>query len=189
MNGIFKAAVAVLIPAFGFSGSVASGPFEDGLNAAERRDYATAIRLWRPLANQGNADAQYNLGVMFDKGDGVPQDRAAAVSWFRMAADQGLAAAQSNLGIMYEYGLGVGRHHRRRRTADSLDDRCQSGGHPPTEVFSVAPRRVQAVEQPRPSRGLDCEENSRANNIRHAPSCSPGEVDHPSLVSSEIQSL
>ena len=53
--------------------------FQKGLAADKRGDYATAIREWRPLAEQGNADAQYNLGVMYDNGHGVPQNILAAV--------------------------------------------------------------------------------------------------------------
>jgi TPR repeat protein len=51
--------------------------------------------------------AQYNLGVMYKQGLGVPQDDAEAVKWWRLAADQKLAAAQSNLGTMYDSGRGV----------------------------------------------------------------------------------
>src|SRR5229473_3381036 len=106
MNVTFKAAVALVLTV-GFARSVAAGPLEDALDAAERRDYATAIRLWRPLADKGEVDAQYNLGVMYDKGQGVTRDYAVAVSWFRKAADQGFATAQLSLGIIYENGLGV----------------------------------------------------------------------------------
>ena len=48
-----------------------AGPFEDGLAAAQRQDYATALRLWKPLAAQGNAEAQNNLGVMYGFGTTV----------------------------------------------------------------------------------------------------------------------
>ena len=68
---------------------------------------ATALRLWRPLAEQGDADAQYSLGVTYANGRGVPQDYAEAVRWYRKAADQGLASAQNNLGLMYDNGQGV----------------------------------------------------------------------------------
>ena len=51
----------------------------DGYTAYNAGDYATALREWRPLAEQGNADAQYNLGMMYDEGEGVPQDDAEAV--------------------------------------------------------------------------------------------------------------
>ncbi len=67
----------------------------------------TALREWRPLAEQGNAKAQYNLGVMYDNGQGVPQDYAKAVEWYRKAAEQGYADAQYNLGHMYDKGEGV----------------------------------------------------------------------------------
>ena len=84
-----------------------SGPFEDGLDAYDSGDYATALRLWRPLAEQGNAHAEHALGVMYDEGQGVPQDDAEAVKWYRLAADQGLAEAQYNLGNSYQLGQGV----------------------------------------------------------------------------------
>ncbi len=73
------------------------------------RDYGTASRQWRPLAEQGNAKAQFNLGVMYDRGLGVPQDYAEAVKWYRKAAEQGNARAQRALGIMYRYGYGVAK--------------------------------------------------------------------------------
>ena len=87
--------------------SPAGAGFDEGWAAYERGDYATALREWRPLANQGHANAQYNLGTMYDKGQGVPQDYAAAVKWYRKAANQGNDAAQSNLGYMYAKGQGV----------------------------------------------------------------------------------
>ena len=61
-------------------------------------------------AKQGEAYAQYNLGVMYDVGMGVPENDAEAVKWYRKAADQGLAVAQTNLGLMYENGRGVPDH-------------------------------------------------------------------------------
>ena len=59
------------------------------------------------LAEQGHAIAQYNLGVMYDNGEGVPQDYAEAVKWYQLAAEQGHAKAQNNLGVMYAKGRGV----------------------------------------------------------------------------------
>ncbi len=84
-----------------------AGPLDDGLTAAQRGDYATALRLWRPLAEQGDARAQNNLGSMYLKGLGVPQDNAEAAKWFRKAAEQGLAEAQNSLGSSYAEGWGV----------------------------------------------------------------------------------
>ena len=56
--------------------------------AYQRGDYATAIRKLRPLAEQGNAKAQYSLGVMYDKGLGVPQDYVQAHMWYNLAASR-----------------------------------------------------------------------------------------------------
>ena len=61
----------------------------------------------RPCAEQGDAMAQYNLGVMYANGEGVPEDDVEAVRWYRLAAEQGDADAQSNLGLMYDHGEGV----------------------------------------------------------------------------------
>jgi hypothetical protein len=85
----------------------AQAGFEDGLAAYKRGDYATALKEWQPLAEAGNADAQYNLGLMYYNGRGVPQDHREAVKWYRLAAEQGYALAQYNLGVMYVNGRGV----------------------------------------------------------------------------------
>jgi len=79
----------------------------DALAAYDRGDYATALLLWRPLADQGHVSAQISLGLMYDNGHGVPQDYAEAVKWYRKAVRQGNAAAQNNLGTMYDLGKGV----------------------------------------------------------------------------------
>ena len=65
-----------------------------GLKAAQAGDFQTALKEWKPLADQGHADAQFFLGVMYADGRGVPEDDAEAVRWFRLAADQGHAYAQ-----------------------------------------------------------------------------------------------
>jgi TPR repeat protein len=84
-----------------------SADYQKGLTAYESGDYATALREWTPLAEQGYADAQSNLGAMYEKGLGVPQDFKTAVKWYTLAAEQGYASAQSNLGLMYAKGQGV----------------------------------------------------------------------------------
>ena len=89
------------------AGGAVAGPFEDAQAAHSRRDYATALRLWRPLADQGNAEAQYALGFMYDGGQGVPKNYARAAKWWRLAADQGHTFAQYNLGTLYDNGNGV----------------------------------------------------------------------------------
>ncbi len=89
------------------TGAAAAGPFEDGLAAYRSGNYAAAALLWRPLAEQGLGQAQHNLGLMYDRGQGVPQDYAEAVKWLRLAAEQGFAQAQYFLGVSYAEGQGV----------------------------------------------------------------------------------
>ena len=86
--------------------------FDEGLAAYDRGDYATTQREWRPLAEQGDASAQYNLGLMYHKGEGVPQDYKEAMKWYRRAAEQGDASAQFNLGDMYRDGEGVPQDYK-----------------------------------------------------------------------------
>ena len=81
--------------------------FDEGLAAARRGDYATALEEWLPVANGGHAEVQAMLGVMYFDGRGVPQDYAEALRWYHLAAEQGLAVAQLNLGVMYGNGQGV----------------------------------------------------------------------------------
>ncbi len=92
---------------FGSAGMSWSADFQKGLAAARSGDFANALRECKPLAEQGDADAQNNLGVMYDKGIGVPQNHKTAVKWYRLAAEQGDARAQYNLGVMYDNGKGV----------------------------------------------------------------------------------
>ena len=66
-----------------------------------RGDYSDARLLYRALANKGNAEAQYFIGVMYQNGMGVPWSHAEAVKWYRLAAEQGYWGAQMNLGSLY----------------------------------------------------------------------------------------
>lgn len=93
MKRTLNHAVAVIILAFSYAESVAAGPLEDADAALKRRNYQTAVRLILPLAEQGNADAQYNLGVLYDNGLGVPQDKVRAYMWFNLSAAQGREGA------------------------------------------------------------------------------------------------
>ena len=86
--------------------------FHKGLAAADSGDFATALRQWTQLAEQGDAAAQYNLGLMYDLGKGIPQDFKIAAKWYTLAAEQGVAEAQFNLGVMYKNGEGVPQDYR-----------------------------------------------------------------------------
>ena len=131
MIAMFRALLVALILITGAAQPASAGAFEDGFAAYQSGDYPTALRLWMPLARQGNARAQLYLGFMYDDGQGVPQNYAEAVKWYRLAADQGNARAQSNLGFMYEKGQGVPQNHAEavkwyRLAADQGNARAQS---------------------------------------------------------------
>jgi hypothetical protein len=79
----------------------------DGQAAHNSGDYATAIRLWRPLAEKGNADAQFGLGRCYLLGEGITTDYEQARKWFELSAKQANVQAQNALGIIYRDGLGV----------------------------------------------------------------------------------
>ena len=87
--------------------SVARADFAAGVSAYEKKDYTTAAREWEPLAKDGDAAAQFNLGLLYLDGQGKPQNYSEAVLWFRRAADQGYGKAQLNLGAMYGSGQGM----------------------------------------------------------------------------------
>lgn len=75
--------------------------FDDGMEAYNKRDYPEALRIWRVLAERGMAVAQNNLGVMYNKGHGVPKDDAQAMAWYTKAAEQGDADGNANLCSMH----------------------------------------------------------------------------------------
>lgn len=103
--------------------------FAAGMSAYEKHDYATALKEWRPLAEAGDAPTQFNLGLMYLDGAGVPQSSEHAVEWFRRSADQGYTKAQYNLGSLYALGHGVRRdlitaHMWMNLCAASGDGKC-----------------------------------------------------------------
>jgi len=81
--------VSAIMLALSLAVPAAAGPVEDGEAAYRNRDYNTALRLWRPLADQGNISAQFDLGVIYANGHGVPQDFVTAHMWFNLAAAGG----------------------------------------------------------------------------------------------------
>jgi uncharacterized protein len=91
--------------------SVASGGWEEAKSAFEKGDSVTAFKEFKTLAEQGDPRAQFNLGTMYDNGEGVPQNYAEAVKWYGKAAEQGRPNAQNNLALMYLEGQGVARNY------------------------------------------------------------------------------
>ena len=84
-----------------------AAPLDDAKAANDRDGYAQTVKILRPLAEQGYAAAQTNLGFMYAEGQGVTQDHQEALKWYRLAAAQGFAGAQSNIGRVYLRGFGV----------------------------------------------------------------------------------
>lgn len=101
--------VAAILLIVSFAAPVAAGPPEDFTAAYKKGDYAAALRVLRPLADQGDADAESNLGLIYETGRGVQQDFREAAKWYRRAADQGNAFAQAQLAALYMLGRGVPR--------------------------------------------------------------------------------
>ena len=97
-------------------GSPASADFQKGSDAAQKGDYATAFKEWKPLAEKGNAEAQNSLGYMYSIGQGVKQDYKTAFKWYRLSAEQGNVEAQYNLGLMYDEGYGVSQNDKAAST-------------------------------------------------------------------------
>lgn len=100
--------LAVVMVILAWFAAPAMADDDTGIAAYKRGDYATALKEWRPLAEQGDASAQVKLGILYIKGgQGVPQDYAEAQRWFRRGAEQGHAFAQFSLGMMSEDGKGM----------------------------------------------------------------------------------
>jgi TPR repeat protein len=99
--------IARLILVVCLSGTAVAGPLDDATEAYTRGDFDVAAKLLILYAEQGSAYEQAILGMMYDYGQGVPQDYAQAAKWYRAAAEQGYAHAQYLLGDMHTRGEGV----------------------------------------------------------------------------------
>ncbi len=106
--------------------------FYDGLVAYNIGDYAVAERLWRPLAEQENGNAQSGLGLLYYRGLGVERDYAQAREWFSKAAGHGVVQAQMFLGMIYYYGNGVPANNV---LAYMWADIALTGGHLEAQEF------------------------------------------------------
>jgi len=95
--------------------------FAKGREASKSGDFKTALAQWQPLAEQGDAKAQFSVGLMYDNGHGVIQNHETAAKWITLAAEQAYVNAQCNLGVMYHNGEGVPQ-----------DDKIAAGCHKTT---------------------------------------------------------
>lgn len=128
---------------------VGEGPMYDAMRAYRARDYATALRLWRQEAENGNPQAMVNAGEMYAYAIGVPEDFAEAVRWFRRAADGGDMVGQFSLGFMYENGRGVPQNLTEARRLYTLSANQGYGGAIEALRDMREPVRAPAPAQPR----------------------------------------
>ncbi len=129
--GMYKVGLVVILLLVSLIDPVSSAPLEDAVAAAHRGEYAVARQLLGPLAEKGDARAQFNIGYLYANGWGVERDYAEAIKWYRKAADQGLAIAQHFLGMAYGNGDGV--------TPDPVEAarwimRAADQGYPPAQL-------------------------------------------------------
>jgi peptidoglycan hydrolase-like protein with peptidoglycan-binding domain len=139
--------LVILTGLIGSAGAVWADDFDKGGAAYEAGDYAEAAKWWRKAAEQGDAYAQYNLGLMYAKGEGVTQDDVEAVKWYRKAADQGLAEAQYNLGLMSEKDKGGTQDSAKAVKAEKINPKNQ--GEPDSK------EAVKAVQSALKALGYD----------------------------------
>ena len=97
MNRRYFVALALFI---GAAAPISAQSVKTGIDAWQRADYSGAVAIWRPLAEKGDADAQFNLGQAYRLGRGVPTNLAAAKTWFERAANQGHVDAETTLGLL-----------------------------------------------------------------------------------------
>jgi TPR repeat protein len=107
LRSLLRTLLVVAVLGLAVTGKADAGTLEDARAAYERGDDHIVLQLLRPLADAGDPEAQFALGLLFFEGRGVSQDAETAAEWFRRAAEQGKADAQANLGILYNVGRGV----------------------------------------------------------------------------------
>jgi len=118
---------------------------DKAFDAVHQKDYATAYQLFLEAAEAGNAEAQYNLGILIRSGQGTEKDPARAVSWFEKSATQGWADAQYQLGNMYEFGLSVPQSYQ---NAAALYQKAAEQGHASAQTnLAVLYANGQGVNQ------------------------------------------
>ncbi len=117
-----KTTLAALFILFGCThpAEAQADTLEQARHAMQTGDFATAVRLYLPLAREGNPDAQFNLAEMIDEGEGALEDEREALKWYQLAAAQGHTEAQATLGAFYAAGRGVEQDYVQAQKWDSL---------------------------------------------------------------------
>lgn len=107
MNKLLKQVLLTGVCLFALAGQAMADALSEATNVYNTGDYEQAAKLYRPLAEKGNAEAQYVLGMMYRAGRGVHRDNKEASKWYQLAAEQGHPIAQFYLGWMYAHGKSV----------------------------------------------------------------------------------
>lgn len=107
MKSLVSALVALLLLSSPLAAQTLEADMRAAAGAYERKDMATAVRLWKVWAGKGNAEARTLLGAMYWSGEGVPRDHKEAARLYLLAANQGYARAQNNIGFMLGFGEGI----------------------------------------------------------------------------------
>jgi len=154
------AAAFILIISLLIASPAIAGQFDDATQAYKRGDYETAHRLIKPLAEKGLPEAQFNLGLLYDNGQGVPRNYAEALTWYRKAAEQGNGKGQYSLGMMYYNGQGVPKDYSEamkwyRKAAEqgfaeaqyNLGNLCYRGQGVPQDYAEAVTWYSKAAEQ------------------------------------------
>ena len=109
---MIRTALIILMLLFCISIAYASAGIDEAVEKYKKGDYKPAYKEFKALAEKGNAKAQYNLGIMYYSGKGVPRDPQEALKWFKLSASQGHPDAQYNLGVLYYSGIVVPKDHK-----------------------------------------------------------------------------
>lgn len=126
LTALACAALACIAAAPPAASAPGANPVKAGVDAWGRKDFSGAVRAWRPLADRGDADAQFNMGQAYKLGRGVPADLKIAQSWYQKAAQQGHDQAQANLGLLlFQNGKQFEAMPWIRKAADRGDARAQ----------------------------------------------------------------
>ena len=132
MNKLIRLALMVGVFFVAFSDLAIADPLADAARAYDVKNYSKAARLYKPLAQKGNARAQFWLGALYYNGEGINKDLKEAEKWFRLSAEQGDASAQSFLGGMYYYGNGVSEDYAESMKWNQL---AAEQGHPVSQYL------------------------------------------------------
>jgi uncharacterized protein len=156
----FKA-IATIVLALGVAApAVAEGPkdiWHDAFEAMKRDDYPTAVRLFLSLAELGYPSAQFELGFLYRRGEGVRQDYAEAAKWLQLAANQGHTLAQSNLAFMYRDGEGVPQDYVKAHMWFNL----ASAGAPATSRANYVEYRDELAKKMTPAQMAEAQKLAR----------------------------